>query len=239
MIEKSILDSLDLYEKGDEFKINKPQPTIKNQTPPRQLESLDLFDNKDRQPTVNQEVIIEKQSDLDNLPRDFKGIIHIDFGTQENPAQINKEFFNAKIHLERSSYALNRCENTIELHNKSIVDSCCKSIIIAKDDSIVIANGDTIVDAYDKTSVQSFDDAKITLHDQSFCEAYGNSKVTVKDESHVESFNNSTIIYDEKNVREIHIETTKTSDKDFWENISDYLSGKAEEKEVSCEEVER
>ena len=130
------------------------------------------------------EITVKTQAELDAIPENYKGRIYIEFGTQDEPAVVNRRYY-------RSVEARNN--SSVVAWDKSSVEACDNSSVVAWDKSSVVAWGNSNVEACDNSSVEARNNSSVIARDNSNVEACDNSSVIARDNSNVEACDNSNV----------------------------------------------
>ena len=90
------------------------------------------------------EITVKTQEELDNVPKDFTGTVHIEFGTP----------FNRAIVRDQYAYFVEARENSsVEAWENSSVVAWENSSVVACENSSVVARGNSSVEAWGNTQV--------------------------------------------------------------------------------------
>lgn len=190
------------------------------------------------------EIKVSTQEELDAIPDDFKGRIHI---VSRKNIIVRKKYHH-KVIVEKKTHikALGNsdieslddstvvaCENSIvNAYGNSNVRALDNSTVMAWDyasveafkDSIVIANGNSKVTASVHSNVEARENSFVKARGFSYIEAKDNSRVEARDHSTVIAYGNSVIIaLDNSN-----IEAGENSCVDVWNNSSVIATGNAQ-----------
>lgn len=122
------------------------------------------------------EITVKTQEELDAIPLNPKGRIHVKFGTYTQPAVVKNQY-DCRVVVDGSFHAV-------------VVGN---SYILARGNSHVEARGNSHVEAWDDSSVEAFENSSVAAYDNSFIVAWGNSNVTVRGSSSVLAYGNSHV----------------------------------------------
>ena len=90
------------------------------------------------------EITVKNQKELDDIPLDFKGRIHIEFGTPLDRAIVKNKYYYSVVARNNS---------TVVAYNNSTVVACNNSTVRAYNNSTVEAWDNSTVEAYGNTQV--------------------------------------------------------------------------------------
>lgn len=140
-----------------------------------------------------EEITVKTQEELDSIPLDFKGRIHIAFGTECKKAIIKNKYYLGVVTWENSNVVAWEDSSVVAMDNSSVIarDNCN---VIAFGNSSIIALGNSNVEARDNSNVVAFDNSNVVAFDNSSVIAWGNSNVEALGNSSVEARENSTVI---------------------------------------------
>ena len=122
-------------------------------------------------------IVANSQEELDKIPSTFKGIVYINFGTEQNPAIVYKTY-----------------ELPWRVINESWVHAYNKSHIMAYNKSNIRATNTAYIEAYDESTVLAYDKVFVKAHDKSAAFTYNESCVRAYDKSVVRSHDISIVI---------------------------------------------
>ena len=114
------------------------------------------------------ETVIRTQNELDALPDNYDGVISIYFGTEKNPARVNRTF-----------------AGIIRTCGTSVATVFGKNKVTVCDYSVVDVFDGCVVEAQDESFVRAFDECKVTATDQSRVETHDNSSAECLEQSTV------------------------------------------------------
>lgn len=163
------------------------------------------------------DITVKSQYELDAIPDDYKGQIYIDFGTPEDPAIVDKQYYlpvvalgSRRVNAWGSSQVTARDNSRVlALHNSHIdavdnsrVEAWGNSSVTARDNSVVVIKESSRAESYDNSTVKSWDNccayahgrSSILARESSYAVAYDNSRVVARDNSSVNA-NDTSIVY--------------------------------------------
>ena len=148
------------------------------------------------------EITVRSQTELDAIPEDYKGRICIEFGTQDEPAVVNRRYYYSVIARNNSSVVA-RDNSSVVAFDKSSVVAWDKSSVVAWDKSSVVAWEYSSVVARNNSSVVAWEYSSVVAWAYSSVVARGNTQVNQKSTSpKIKTSGNARIVYDPKNTNE-------------------------------------
>ena len=138
-------------------------------------------------------ITVKTQAELDAIPEDYKGRIYIEFGTQDEPAVVNRRYYRGAIACDNSSVVAWGNSSVVARGNSS-VEARGNSSVVAWDNSNVIAWGNSNVEARDNSNVIAWDNSNVIAWDNSNVIAWENSNVIARGNSNVIAWGNSNVI---------------------------------------------
>ena len=148
------------------------------------------------------EITVRSQTELDAIPEDYKGRIYIEFGTQDEPAVVNRRYYYSVVARGNSSVVAWEYSSVVARGNSS-VEARDKSSVVAWEYSSVIARDNSSVEARDNSSVEACGNSSVVAREYSSVVARGNTQVNQKSTSpKIKTSENARIVYDPKNTNE-------------------------------------
>lgn len=175
------------------------------------------------------ELTVKTQTELDEIPQNFKGRIYIDCGPNDwikirhcyyHPVAVKG---NSSVVVCVYPYVVNDFPDfpTVEAYDKSAIVLNGYSFVKAYEQSSVEAYEFSTVEAYDFSSVKAFDMSRVRVYDESSAVLFDESSAKAFDKSKVKAFQNSSIrAHDESFVEAFDFSSVGAFDKssvEAWE----------------------
>ena len=139
------------------------------------------------------EITVKTQEELDQIPKDFKGTVYIEFGTNFSPAII-RERFGYRVVAQENSSVVARENSSVEAWGNNSVEAWGNSSVVARGNSSVVARENSSVEAWGNSSVEARGNSSVVARENSSVEARENSSVEAWGNSSVEAWGNTQVV---------------------------------------------